>query len=94
MEKEQVETIVIGEPRKLNNTDETLMEGIKTLIQELKSSFPSVNITRSNSKVVEGIVNLTKYGMVLIKNVPHRPFSCGIPVSRVNYFHAGHWCPA
>lgn len=44
MEEEEVETIVVGHPKQMNNTDSESMVYIKPFLEKLKVLFPDVNI--------------------------------------------------
>lgn len=59
--KEQIEAIVIGEPKRLNNTDTHITENVRLLKQTLEREFPLVTIElldeRFTSKMASRVIS-------------------------------------
>ena len=54
-EKENVETIVVGEPKKLNNESADVEQHIKGFIRNLKKQMPSIKIEREDERFTSKI---------------------------------------
>lgn len=55
MEEEEVETIVVGHPKQLNNTDSESMVYIKPFLEKLKVLFPDINIEMMDERFTSKI---------------------------------------
>lgn len=50
LEKENVETIVVGEPRKLNNTPSDSTRYIEPFVNRIKKAFPDIQLVRIDER--------------------------------------------
>lgn len=48
--QEKVETIVVGEPKRMDATPSAIMEEINTLIRQLEKTFPDVSIEKQDER--------------------------------------------
>jgi len=55
MEEEEVETIVVGHPKQMNNTDSESMVYIKPFLEKLKVLFPDINIEMMDERFTSKI---------------------------------------
>ncbi|MFW5944683.1 MAG: Holliday junction resolvase RuvX, partial [Bacteroidota bacterium] len=53
--KEQVETIVVGYPKQLNNKDSEAVQYIKPFLKKLKEQFPEVNVELEDERFTSGM---------------------------------------
>ncbi|MCH4896867.1 Holliday junction resolvase RuvX [Marinilabiliaceae bacterium JC040] len=55
IQKEEVETIVVGHPKQMNNTDSESMTYIKPFLKKLKKLFPDMNIEMMDERFTSKI---------------------------------------
>lgn len=48
--KQNVTTIVLGEPKRLNGTDSHITENVRMLFEHLKKTFPLISITKYDER--------------------------------------------
>jgi putative Holliday junction resolvase len=48
--KQNVTTIVLGEPKRLNGTDSHITENVRMLFEHLKKSFPLISIIKYDER--------------------------------------------
>ncbi|MCE7864518.1 MAG: Holliday junction resolvase RuvX [Bacteroidetes bacterium CHB5] len=53
--KEQVEAVVIGLPKKLNNTDSETAPAVRSFVEKFKSTFPEVPISTIDERFTSSI---------------------------------------
>lgn len=60
MEKEKVDEVVIGEPKRLNNTDSHITENVRLLKQAIVKTFPALQVSlldeRFTSKMASAVI--------------------------------------
>lgn len=68
VEKEQIDTIVLGEPKRLNNEATHITENVKLLQQALMKSFPEIEIVLLDERYTSKLAMQSIHSMGLKKN--------------------------
>ena len=68
VEKEQIDTIVLGEPKRLNNAATHITENVKLLQQALMKSFPEIEIVLLDERYTSKLAMQSIHSMGLKKN--------------------------
>ncbi|MCB0806690.1 MAG: Holliday junction resolvase RuvX [Bacteroidales bacterium] len=65
LDRENVETIVVGDPRQMNNTESQSVTYINPFVKKLKKEFPEINIDRYDERFTSkmAIASMIESGM-------------------------------